>query len=164
MSSTHTQVIELQESLSYKDTRSVVLEQNNNTNTSKVDVGYLKVEPRVNTAVNTTDGLPRDFALVHQQPDSSNTVPAITPAMRRRANIQYCALCFNLFLAGWNDGTTGPLLPGIQENYHVGSLIISQRLQLTVSIQAWIYHCLADIHLKLHSTVESVNTSTESSD
>lgn len=32
--------------------------------------------------------------------------------------IQYAALCWALFLVGWNDGTTGPLLPRIQDNYH----------------------------------------------
>ena len=35
------------------------------------------------------------------------------------AHLQYGALLFTLFLAGWNDGTTGPLLPRIQSNYHV---------------------------------------------
>lgn len=29
------------------------------------------------------------------------------------------ACCWCLFLAGWNDGSTGPLLPAIQEHYHV---------------------------------------------
>lgn len=35
------------------------------------------------------------------------------------ASLQYATLCFTLFLAGWNDGTTGPLLPRMQEHYHV---------------------------------------------
>ena len=42
-----------------------------------------------------------------------------TNAHRVRANIQFISLCYSLFLAGWNDGTTGPLLPRIQEVYHV---------------------------------------------
>jgi hypothetical protein len=42
-----------------------------------------------------------------------------TKAHRVRANIQFISLCYSLFLAGWNDGTTGPLLPRIQEVYHV---------------------------------------------
>ncbi len=33
--------------------------------------------------------------------------------------IQFSALCWCIFLIGWNDGTTGPLLPRIQEVYHV---------------------------------------------
>jgi len=35
------------------------------------------------------------------------------------ARVQYLSLCFTLFLAGWNDGTIGPLLPRIQEVYNV---------------------------------------------
>ncbi|KIJ53030.1 hypothetical protein M422DRAFT_25917 [Sphaerobolus stellatus SS14] len=45
--------------------------------------------------------------------------------IRRRGHIQFAALCFCLFLAGWNDGTTGPLLPRIQSNYHVNFTIVS---------------------------------------
>jgi len=33
--------------------------------------------------------------------------------------VQYLSLCFTFFLAGWNDGTIGPLLPRIQEVYNV---------------------------------------------
>ncbi|KAH9852210.1 MFS general substrate transporter [Lenzites betulinus] len=50
---------------------------------------------------------------------------ATTPAMRRKANIQFATLCWSLFMAGWNDGTTGPLLPRIQSVYHVGFAIVS---------------------------------------
>ena len=48
-------------------------------------------------------------------------VTASTPAMRRKARIQFATLCWCLFLAGWNDGTTGPLLPRMQTVYHVRS-------------------------------------------
>jgi fucose permease len=43
-----------------------------------------------------------------------------TNAHRLRARIQFTSLCYSMFLAGWNDGTTGPLLPRIQKVYHVG--------------------------------------------
>lgn len=49
----------------------------------------------------------------------STTFIASTPAMKRKARIQFAALCWTLYLAGWNDGTTGPLLPRIQSVYHV---------------------------------------------
>ncbi|KZT23727.1 MFS general substrate transporter [Neolentinus lepideus HHB14362 ss-1] len=42
-----------------------------------------------------------------------------------KAHIQFIALCYSLFLAGWNDGTTGPLLPRIQRVYHVGFAVVS---------------------------------------
>lgn len=35
------------------------------------------------------------------------------------AHLQYATLCWTVFLVGWNDGTTGPLLPRIQSNYNV---------------------------------------------
>lgn len=42
-----------------------------------------------------------------------------TPAMRRKARVQFATLCWSIFVAGWNDGTIGPLLPRLQEVYHV---------------------------------------------
>lgn len=51
---------------------------------------------------------------------------SITKIHRRRSRIQFVALCWSLFMAGWNDGSTGPLLPRIQEVYHVrGSMMIA---------------------------------------
>ncbi|RDX45187.1 MFS general substrate transporter [Lentinus brumalis] len=55
----------------------------------------------------------------------SSAVAAGTPASRRLARIQFATLCWTLFLAGWNDGTTGPLLPRIQRVYHVGFAVVS---------------------------------------
>lgn len=37
---------------------------------------------------------------------------------RRRA-VHFAVLCWLFFLSGWNDGSTGPLLPKIQEHYGV---------------------------------------------
>ncbi|KAG7448657.1 MFS general substrate transporter [Guyanagaster necrorhizus] len=42
-----------------------------------------------------------------------------------RVHVQFTALCWCMFLAGWNDGTTGPLLPRIQEVYDVNYTIVS---------------------------------------
>ncbi|KAG6900372.1 hypothetical protein C0993_011722 [Termitomyces sp. T159_Od127] len=44
--------------------------------------------------------------------------PAKTKHQLATAHIQLVALCMSLFLAGWNDGTTGPLLPRIQSVYN----------------------------------------------
>ena len=38
---------------------------------------------------------------------------------KSRARIQFFALCWSLFLMGWCDSSTGPLLPRIQNVYHV---------------------------------------------
>ena len=42
-----------------------------------------------------------------------------TKKQKATERVQFAAVCWCLFLAGWNDGTTGPLLPRIQEVYHV---------------------------------------------
>ncbi|KAI0716684.1 MFS general substrate transporter [Earliella scabrosa] len=55
----------------------------------------------------------------------TTAVSASTPASRRKARIQFMTLCWSLFLAGWNDGSTGPLLPRIQNVYHVGFAVVS---------------------------------------
>ncbi|ESK87786.1 hypothetical protein Moror_15376 [Moniliophthora roreri MCA 2997] len=43
----------------------------------------------------------------------------------RRARFQLASLFWSMFLAGWNDATTGPLLPRIQEFYKVNDTIVS---------------------------------------
>jgi len=40
-------------------------------------------------------------------------------SLKFRERIQFFALCWTLFLAGWCDSSTGPLLPRIQNAYHV---------------------------------------------
>ncbi|KAG5642083.1 hypothetical protein DXG03_003636 [Asterophora parasitica] len=51
--------------------------------------------------------------------------PKQTKAQARIARIQFAACCGSLFLAGWNDGTLGPLLPKIQSVYDVGFAVVS---------------------------------------
>jgi hypothetical protein len=52
-----------------------------------------------------------------------------------REKIVFVTMCGALFLAGWNDGTTGPLLPRIQEVYHVRAQThLSGDLSLTSSL------------------------------
>ncbi|TCD71911.1 hypothetical protein EIP91_000043 [Steccherinum ochraceum] len=60
---------------------------------------------------------------------SSGPPPVVFPAAstktRRTATIQFVALCWTLFLAGWNDGSTGPLLPRMRDAYHIGFGLVS---------------------------------------
>ena len=61
-------------------------------------------------------------------PASDNDKPVVEPptkAQINKARVQFLTLCWTLFLAGWNDGSTGPLLPRIREVYHVGFTIVS---------------------------------------
>lgn len=41
---------------------------------------------------------------------------------KRRVHIHFAALCWFMFLEGWNDGTPGPLLPTIQQAYNVNRI------------------------------------------
>ncbi|KAI0767879.1 MFS general substrate transporter [Irpex lacteus] len=57
-------------------------------------------------------------------PEPVNTETKSSSA-RVKGYIQFAALCYTLFLCGWNDGSTGPLLPRIQTNYNVGYAVVS---------------------------------------
>ncbi|KAI0031175.1 MFS general substrate transporter [Vararia minispora EC-137] len=50
---------------------------------------------------------------------------AVAGRPRRKGFVQMCALCWMMFLIGWNDGATGPLLPRIQQVYNVNYTIVS---------------------------------------
>ena len=56
---------------------------------------------------------------------SSEPPPPQTPKQAAKERIQFLALCLSIFLVGWNDGTTGPLLPRVQSVYRVSYIIIS---------------------------------------
>ncbi len=60
---------------------------------------------------------------IRMDDDTDSTVPAISAAQkavyRRKFLLAFLPLCFSVFLNGWNDGTTGPLLARIQSYYHV---------------------------------------------
>ena len=55
-----------------------------------------------------------DTKLLSQQHCSEPTLKE-----QRVARAQFLALCWALFIAGWTDGSTGPLLPRIQIFYDV---------------------------------------------
>ena len=57
--------------------------------------------------------------IVPSLPNREVDTRAVTKAMQRKAWIQFAALCWSIFICGWNDGTTGPLIPRLQEVYHV---------------------------------------------
>lgn len=55
--------------------------------------------------------------------DAQSDAPSLTPeqkrAFRRKRFLNFFAICYSFFLEGWNDGSTGPLLPAIQKHYNV---------------------------------------------
>ncbi|KAJ3824255.1 MFS general substrate transporter [Lentinula raphanica] len=64
----------------------------------------------------------KDASSVNNNTDSYETTKS---QYRAREYLQLGALYWCMFLAGWNDGSTGPLLPRIQEVYDVGYIIVS---------------------------------------
>ncbi|KAK7684561.1 hypothetical protein QCA50_012508 [Cerrena zonata] len=66
-----------------------------------------------------------DVAGVSATPSTLTVSEQVAKAKRWKAHWQFVTLCWSLFLAGWNDGTIGPLLPRIQEVYHVGFAVVS---------------------------------------
>ncbi|KAF7795676.1 hypothetical protein EIP86_006841 [Pleurotus ostreatoroseus] len=62
-----------------------------------------------------------------------------------KPHLQYAACCSSLFLAGWNDGSTGPLLPTIQRHYHVGYAVVS--LIFIFNCVGFVTAALANVHL-----------------
>lgn len=54
-------------------------------------------------------------------PAAPQTELAQTKSESALERLQFATLCWTLFLAGWGDGSTGPLLPRIQDVYHVHS-------------------------------------------
>ena len=79
------------------------------------------------------DAARKSIEMVESAPPSPSAeppptaAPALTPAIRRKARIQFAVCCFTLFLAGWNDGTTGPLLPRMQVVYHACKFLATDR-------------------------------------
>ncbi|KAI0642587.1 MFS general substrate transporter [Trametes meyenii] len=61
--------------------------------------------------------------------ETSSMAPAISASQkavhRRKSLVHFLALCWCVSCMGWNDGTTGPMLPRIQEHYHIGFAVVS---------------------------------------
>lgn len=63
---------------------------------------------------------PEEFAVLDQ-----------TPAQLRKERVRFAALLYSFFLIGWNDGSTGPLLPAIKSNYKLGFTAVSSLFIVT---------------------------------
>ncbi|KAI0642586.1 MFS general substrate transporter [Trametes meyenii] len=57
--------------------------------------------------------------------ESPQIDPEVAALQRKKSLIHFLALCGSLFVNGWNDATTGPMLPRIQERYNVGFAVVS---------------------------------------
>lgn len=81
------------------------------------------------------------------QADASTTILPYAPSRKqvKTAQFYFTTLCWTLFLAGWNDASTGPLLPRIQEVYHVGFAVVS--LIFVIACVGYISGALANVPL-----------------
>ncbi|KAJ7478671.1 major facilitator superfamily domain-containing protein [Mycena galericulata] len=59
------------------------------------------------------------------QCEQARDISSTSKHSRFHARIQLVTLCWTLFLAGWHDGSLGPLVPKIQAVYHIGYTIVS---------------------------------------
>lgn len=55
-----------------------------------------------------------------QQPKSESQIRKEV----RTERIALAALVFSMFMEGWNDGTAGPLIPAMQRDYKVSTVLI----------------------------------------
>lgn len=65
---------------------------------------------------------------IHSNTNTKSEVvegPGEDKRKRIRGRVHYVTLCWFMFLADWNDGTTGPLIPRMQTVYDVNYTILS---------------------------------------
>ena len=101
------------------------------------------VEATVKTSTTNTDKADH----VHPE-DSPQRAPHSSLSLR--ANIHFATLCWTAILAGWNDASNGPLLPRIQQVYHVCSLVQAGGIALTIVRTGRLCHGVVDICLYDH--------------
>ncbi|KAI0642585.1 MFS general substrate transporter [Trametes meyenii] len=64
---------------------------------------------------------------------------------RRRSMIHFLALSYSMFVNGWNDATSGPLIPRIQQQYNLGFAIVS--LILVFNAVGFLSGAVANVYL-----------------
>ncbi|KAI0767106.1 MFS general substrate transporter [Fomes fomentarius] len=95
------------------------------------DVTVRRDAPKVQTHTTvhpTADSEANDAELLSRMGTVSSVTAAQvrrSRAMRMKGHLMYGSLLGSMFLSGWNDATTGPLLPRIQFVYHIGFAIVS---------------------------------------
>ena len=73
-----------------------------------------------------------------------------TQNTRWLARFQLFAACFTLFLAGWDSGTPGPLIPRLQEFYRVRILLFPLGSRFLKFCSGQLSGCVYDLCLELH--------------
>lgn len=82
-------------------------------------VGEEDIEVGKNGKGESAGATPREPSLAYEQDEETRPSAAQRARFKKYSRIHMAALCWCFYLEGWNDGTTGPLLPRIQEFYNV---------------------------------------------
>ena len=92
--------------------------------------------------------------VVSSLPNKEVDTRVVTKAMRRKGWIQFAAICWAIFVCGWNDGTTGPLIPRLREVYRVcGTLVAVSTCHLLTRPFLGIIRCpVPHFHRRLRCT------------
>ncbi|KAA1472100.1 MFS general substrate transporter [Dentipellis sp. KUC8613] len=86
-------------------------------------------------------------ASLHYAEDAALDQPSAAQRakFRRFGRMHFLACCWCFFLEGWNDGTTGPLLPVIQKHYNVGFAVVS--LIFVLNCIGFVIGAFLNVHL-----------------
>lgn len=83
----------------------------------------------LHTACHCSSPPPLDTIYVQQNDTMMDSLKISLNSQRRKQKmaerLHLCACFWFAFIIGWNDGSTGPLLPRIREVYHVNDLVSS---------------------------------------
>ncbi|KAF7349975.1 MFS domain-containing protein [Mycena venus] len=77
------------------------------------------------TEAQSPSSTPQSQPVLTGEQRADGSLSPIPTRHKLHERIQLVTLCWTLFLAGWNDGSLGPLIPRIQEVYHVGYTVVS---------------------------------------
>ncbi|CUA68525.1 Metal transporter Nramp4 [Rhizoctonia solani] len=83
----------------------------------------LHYDPRHESVEMTVINRHAEVDHVESTESPAKTVHSDDAAAHRREMIAVGAVCWTQFMAGWNDGTLGPLIPTIQEHFHAISML-----------------------------------------
>ena len=106
----------------------------------------LKMTVKNNTYVDVESTAHGQRAPSELDPLLRHDTPVPTKKQSRLAFLQFLAFCSALFMLGWADGSTGPLLPTINHFYGVGypthvfvRFVYPQNLQIGFGTVSWIF-------------------------
>ena len=84
--------------------------------------------------------------------DRHDSPPSRSPVMRQRERVQLFALFFAIFVAGWDGGTYGPLIPRFQTYYDVRETRDDLAFVSDESFSGQLHHRVHDLYFQLYCT------------